>query len=137
MTSLTELLARVEGATGADRELDADIMIALDPERLNWAEYQASLPCGAPSDTIAKERRWRAFQYTASIDAALALCERVLPGCTWELSLGRDEDGLYYIANIQSDDYQSYGNGCLRSTSSLTTVAALLKALISQEQSHG
>ena len=29
--------------------------------------------------------------YTASIDAALALVERVLPGCEW--SVGRDEGG--------------------------------------------
>jgi hypothetical protein len=129
LPTLKSLLARVEGATGACWSTDNEFEILHDARRL-------LVPLNNEAEAF-HLRFIRLCEARGFTDAALALCERVLPGCTWELSLGRDEDGLYYIANIQSDDYQSYGNGCLRSTSSLTTVAALLKALISQEQSHG
>ncbi len=72
MGEIEGLIARVEGATGADRELDADIIAALGFHA--WAG-RMSYPMG--------DGRWFDFGascITDSTDAALALKDRVLPG---------------------------------------------------------
>lgn len=71
---LSALLARVEAATGPDRDLSTAINRALrqpDEERLGTPERLASV---APN--------WGPH-VTASIDAAVHLTERVLPGWWW------------------------------------------------------
>lgn len=60
---LQSLLERVEGATGADREIDSRL------NRLAYGDTPVLWPKGS-----------RSKPYTASLDAALALVERVLPG---------------------------------------------------------
>lgn len=79
LTSMTpetvdDLVRRVEAATGPDLELDALIYC--------WH-------CSKSAFADASERmaylRWAAPDYTASIDAALALVERRLPGRTREV----------------------------------------------------
>jgi len=79
MTDLNELLERVKAATGPDRELDADLLEMAsigyyDYTRSNY-EYQAD---DANRLDLTKEW-WHPFP-TRTIDAALALTERVLPG---------------------------------------------------------
>jgi hypothetical protein len=77
--------------------------------------------------------------YTASLDAALALCERVLPGESWGLQNNdrgqRLEPHHKFWAAIglyePGGKYQGSG-----ATPAIALLAALLKALISQEQSH-
>lgn len=66
--TIPELIEKLEKATGPDRELDADIAITLKliAEREWWSVNYLS------GDMIPA--------YTASIDAAVQLCERVLPG---------------------------------------------------------
>lgn len=64
---MSDLLERLEKATGGCAELDNAIY--------QWAEM---LPV---------EQRWPVPHYTSSIDATLALAERVLPG--WEKSHGK------------------------------------------------
>lgn len=73
-TDLTALLARVEGATEADRELDSDLVWLLFEE--SWpATYSRAVSDPFPHIVTLPE-------YTASLDASLALCSRVLPGWT-------------------------------------------------------
>lgn len=82
--TLPSLITRLEEAKGPDRELDADI-------------------CGALLDAQVKRRReilpsyvyhtgdgeWSLIPaYSASLDAALSLAERVLPGCGVMLNIG-------------------------------------------------
>ena len=67
MTTLSELIERLEKATGPDSHLDNDICEAL----MGWPE-----------------REWRSIDYmkafglpvTSSADAAIALADKVLPG---------------------------------------------------------
>jgi hypothetical protein len=65
-SELSELLERVKAATGPDRELDDAIRHAIDGKM------------------VEPQLLWReTFPYTASIDDALALTERMLPGWAW------------------------------------------------------
>lgn len=82
------LLERVKQAMGSDRWLDAEIECTfrnagLPPgescECENWDKYYPGY-IKTPLGFVL------AASYTSSIDAALGLLERVLPGTTWALS---------------------------------------------------
>lgn len=83
MTALAELLARVEAAEGPDRELDFDLE-RLTLEGDGW-EREDCGPRYSPK-WIRAEGDGRYFVHgvaphlTGSVDAALALVDRVLPG---------------------------------------------------------
>lgn len=103
MTDLSELIARVEGATGPNYALECDLFEALDVPKewfgskvvshflrnghfgFNTADGFMHLDCIKPPP------------YTASLDAALALAERVLPGWKWGVTGGgAPADALLY-----------------------------------------
>lgn len=98
MSKYADIIDRLGNAQGRDRELDAAIAVAVDGFHefppaweggpLNYAYYEADgtmmLPGNGGDQLVPK--------YTASIDAALALVERLLPGFDW--ILGRTNDGL-------------------------------------------
>lgn len=72
----SELIERLEKATGPDREIDLDLMV---------------LGFGGPRETYLSDELGRLefghhWKFTASLDAALALVERVLPGTEWAVS---------------------------------------------------
>jgi hypothetical protein len=77
--TLSELREQLEAATGADRELDAQLAVAVDPE---WREeYEPTDRYGDGGFVQSRERPHHirsAPDYTASIDAALGLIERRL-----------------------------------------------------------
>ncbi len=96
MMEASELIERLEKATGPDREIDA----------LLWAHFDNRVVRIAYGEVIARKRDslddvrlgfvdptplrsnfygWDGEAYTASIDAALALVERVLPGFAYGL----------------------------------------------------
>lgn len=142
MSALSELRERVEKASGPDRELDArialfagDFSIRMDaghgyrifrgkPER-----YQASILSGSGTEGDACRALGYSvlsvLRYTASIDAALALVERKLPGQGWSLL----EDALYL-------DRMSV-KGPITDDLPRIIVIVLLRALESQEQDGG
>ena len=70
MTDISELIERVRAATGPDRELDEAIRFYFDPKGSRYYSESSA--------------------YTASIDAALALVERCLPGCGYVIGMGRE-----------------------------------------------
>lgn len=72
--SISDLLARVEGLTGPDREVDALIFDHFSPPRTDGPHPPEGFG-GPPSDF----GRWDP-EFTASLDAVLALVERVRPG---------------------------------------------------------
>lgn len=92
MTPLTDLLRRVEGATGPDRELDADVLAALLDARRERGYHNANAMRAKGSADLPARDYWRRCGplVTASVDAALALVERVLPGLVIDMCrLGR------------------------------------------------
>jgi hypothetical protein len=80
----SEILARLETATGPDREIDCMIGYAVD-----WTPNG-----GVPFREICAEteggyanvaRRYACPHYTASLNAVVALIESELPGWVWEV----------------------------------------------------
>lgn len=143
--ALTDLLERVEKAEGADRELDALICEALfgvEVDRVgspaSWGVWSMEL---TRPDLDGPESVFdRLAPYTGSLDAALALVERCLPDHQW-LVRQRHEGapfGRGYFANVptgwpgERQHFDAYGR-----TAPLALLAAMLKALISQETEHG
>jgi hypothetical protein len=76
--TISDLITRLEGAEGADRELDIAVARAF---LLPWS------------------REWTppAPPYTSSLDAALGLAERVLPGSRWMVERHFDGSGWAMI----------------------------------------
>jgi hypothetical protein len=74
MTALQELIDRVKAATGPDRELDHAIGVFFE---LSGADKH---------DGPHLRRIWRGPRLAASLDAALAFVERVLPGAEYNIS---------------------------------------------------
>lgn len=122
---LTELLGRLEAAEGADRELDAELAalgghenafdgsslaeVLADPELREWAIAWGSIP---PA--------------TDSLDAALALVERVLPG--WGIALQRMNGwGAAICETPTADRYHADAP-----TPAIALLIALVRALISR-----
>lgn len=121
MTDLTDLLARVEQAEGPDRELDKALWYKLvfdpalaDPDELHWLKF------------VGQKQPW----FTASLDASLALVERVLPGWTWDIGCDDSADGRYYTAILWAPDYKSDSGEQFSKNRSLSVLIALLKVLI-------
>lgn len=112
MTDLNELLERVRSATGPDRELDADLIKALGCH--SWAGRMR----------YHDEQMWVDFggsNITASIDAALGLVERVLPG--HDYIIGHTNGGLTIHCRLGPNEME-FG-----ATAPLAILAALLQAL--------
>lgn len=128
MTDLSELLERVKATTGPDREIDGLLAIAFAPEGEERAELGEA--------TKLYGKYWYRHQYgegsqlsphfTSSIDAALALVERCLPG--WKWNVGHDANDELHVTVwhgvTERDEYAA--------TAPLSILAAFLSALQSQ-----
>jgi hypothetical protein len=95
----TDLLRRVREAVGPDRELDRDLFWSFEPVQSGIAFANAAMGLARPMDHTqpipgALGRlgvEVSAPLYTASLDSALALVERVRPGQKWMIaSVGYD-----------------------------------------------
>ncbi|MDH3740291.1 MAG: hypothetical protein OER56_01720 [Hyphomicrobiales bacterium] len=115
-TSKSELQAlreRIRAATGPDRGIDG---------RLHFydCERNSAVPCGATNISFRKHEQkhgWHTAyiahkgfihgfpEYTASIDAALALVERVLPGWTWRVASCSVSDDAWIIPDFNHPLY--------------------------------
>lgn len=74
--ALKGMLERVRRVTGPDRALDVRILAQLQQPG-EWSGSDIEYACADPDRTCDPPR------YTASVDAALALMDRVLPGAMW------------------------------------------------------
>jgi hypothetical protein len=89
MTASDSLIERLSVAEVGSRELDAHVEVAVRrveasrvlPNPATWAKWE---PCrdGYVQDP---HTRYASNPVTTSLDAALALAERVLPGWAWEI----------------------------------------------------
>ncbi len=128
LPTLRSILARLEAATGPDRELDAEIAIALlDAPKLASGKKVRRTDLRASKEGYVHHKAdlcYSANHYTASIDAAVALIERVLPGAEW--SAARNSNGEYF-GWIVSDGMPHCDD---HETPALVLCTALVKALI-------
>lgn len=135
---IASLLERVTAATGPDRVLDLDLARALVPDVVVLRRND--------DDTANEPHTY--WEYTASIDAALALVERLLPG--WSVRI-YSHPGAAYVDIYRLGEYIDLPSGApVRNISSpyyeavrindrhvaLAIVEALLRSLI-QEQKDG
>lgn len=130
-TDLKALQERVEAASGPDRELDALLWNFVDTRPLESDGTDTpAIYKRCPDDPIA-------FDvppiYTASLDAALALVEELLPDWQMEQISWAPEKGGRVCAGMgnfgEGDAYLS-GNGEPCSTPALAVLSALLRAMI-------
>lgn len=147
MTNLTPLIDRVAGAGGADREIDAALHVALiKPEQYQDDLRYFRLPTPsmdhmemcAPGTYWLKQRSGASLHtapaYSESLDAALSLVARVLPG--WSYAHGNQAPR--FDANPRGHDHwarvfpryeQQDGSGNqYASTPALALILAMLRA---------
>jgi hypothetical protein len=90
MTDLSDLITRLEGAEEADRELDARLYVELIARlrRPDIEDMIAARAASHPDENVwlSGARDWQVPPFTSSLDAALGLAERVLPGWWWVVS---------------------------------------------------
>lgn len=123
--ALADLLARVEAAAGPDRELDARLYVQLIARLQNPAIEQMiqerSVRLPGSNVWLDGAKDWAVPRFTASLDAALALCER----------LGLDGWHILYSAMV---DWRAHTTGISLNRLPLCVIAAMLKALIAKAE---
>lgn len=139
MTDLSSIIELVEKATGPSDELDANIRCALlvkdtaayvaqSTHNGAWLIYSGEYN-GRPRlyenrDRSISHEVWRGG-YTASIDAAVALAERVMPGCRMELTTTGFKPGASLVTEFGIA-------GAYAATLPLAILLATLRALQSK-----
>ena len=135
LATLRDLRDRLANATGASDELDERIALAFYPDCFADAE---KTPAG-----------WRHARFggiridpaTASIDAAVALCARVLPGTS--LIMRRGYLGDYAACNVGKEPggfraRETWGNAERPDNElALAICRAIVEGLIAQEEANG
>lgn len=119
---LKALRGRLRAASGSDRELDIAVG-GLWPN-----------PPFNVSDKVFRNAKPVCPFFTASIDAALALCERKLPG--WGFVLTTNDDGGF-LFELCRNNTPGAGPDCEAPTAPLAILLALLEAMIGKETEAG
>lgn len=98
--TLSDLITALEHAEGPSRELDARIAAAIEPHRFDAPGFTPERPIPAfrldESESAIRFDKGgimdlRLFPpVTGSVDEAIALCERVLPGWGWDVASNTD-----------------------------------------------
>lgn len=126
--TLASLIERVEKAEAGSRELDAAVWAAANGYELfehdgaGW-RYRMS-----PDDIMRHERTGYISPYTTSLDAALALAERVLPNIgAWDVGHAYDAEPSHYarLVLVRDGDPEVFGRA---PTPALALVLAVLRA---------
>lgn len=122
LTKYEDLIERLEKVTGPDRGIDRDIA-----EHIVGTKYR-STQRGREwlEDSHGGVETWTRYPvpYTASIDAAIALIEKILPGSELEIT------NLYGVARVTLHDVENSFHGsdpCNRINTAL--LIALFRAL--------
>lgn len=132
------LLSRLEGLTAPDREVDALIMGAC----FEWAKPEP--PYLAPHCVGDQPIYWHAPEpyykrpvpeLTASLDATVALCKRVLPGWSWECrASGTGDKGQATVWNpSKAPGYNEEQRAYNCATPAIALLIAILTALEARE----
>lgn len=148
MSELQSLIERVEKATGPDREIDAALHVALlTPEqypddlryfRLPHVSMDHMDMC-APGTYWLKQRSGASLHtspaYTSSLDAALSLVSRALPGWGIEVLMS---DRQMWSAQVwrwfsETNDERGQWLPCYSRTPALAIILALLRAKAAEQ----
>ena len=123
------LLSRLQGLSAPDREVDALIWLQLTPgaTRKQWSYIHTATQreCHVDETRNADGRLTIVPELTASLDAAVALCERVLPGYDW--IVGHTNGGLTIHAQVGQNE-MVFGE-----TPAIALIIAILTALEARE----
>lgn len=140
MTDLTTLIARLEAATGPDRELDAEIAATFHyvhnmPDWVNnWSGKWEAAKSGRVylmEDSGNRGPNFISDSFTDSIDAAVALAERVLPGWDWHRLLGGEMEA--YRPGSGADEEEEFFSAYHQFPAIALTIA-ILKAKQAEEK---
>ena len=132
---LSALIAKLEAAEGGNAALDGQIYNHLGCDLIRPTMRQAPAQRRWPDKSITVQRK-----LTTSLDAALALAERVLPGWVWQLRIDKDQaeaqcDDLWWGEGYEAPDVGgTLANG---STPALALCIAILKAHASRAVEGG
>ena len=128
MSALKELLERVERAEGPDRDYDWDLAF-LDGWKFDEISDTWTMPDGHWDQFLTPPR------YTASLDAAVALVERKLPGHHWSVSRQCEYPSLAFCDYRFAAFVGDYGSPKRAEgpTPAIAVIKALLRALIASE----
>lgn len=126
---LAGLLARVEKAEGSDRELDARFWCLGEGVKFSHLSSQREAIIFFRPGQNGSCREDGRTPYTTSLDAALALCERVLPGWLREVS---EQSSLRWMAEVMEGGDAEISAISAAKTPALALLAAMLRALIAQ-----
>ena len=148
MTDLAGLIERLEGSSGPDREIDVWLWALSEKVDLEWqgttlvAGYHGVVGWCDPGKLSRNFRTNRDTRgpgsippFTASIDAAVAFVERVLPGSYWRVArhepqLARLPGSGPFWASVGAPGEQE---GAWGNTAPLAILIASLKALQERE----
>lgn len=135
---IQELIERVEKCAEIDRELEADIIVALKGGEIIWKQAAYTMEM-YPVRRYASSIHVGGFGSEAvpllcsSLNAILALVEDVMPGWRWS----RGFDGRVYLQEPGHDGARNYLPPVVSqrplASDALTMVAALLRALQAKE----
>lgn len=134
MTDLTALIAKLEAASGPDRELDAEIAATFHyvsnmPDWVNdWSGRWEAVKSGRVyliEDSGNRGPNFISDSFTDSIDAAVALAERVLPGWEWHRLLGREME-VYRPGSGADEEEQFFSS--YHPSPAIAIVIAILRA---------
>lgn len=144
--ALLDLAAKVEAGEGADRGLDALICSSVAPPRImeHWlsvtARYLDPTLWYVSGRGYVSHPHWvdgggdpgkaQAPNYTASLDAVVALLERVLPGWRWTI-----ETGQRASASVREEYWHDPSPVCAP-TPPRALLAATLRALADANSNH-
>lgn len=147
MTDLTDLIARVEGLSGPDREIERDVWEALTGECVHREtkfvyldDDERELECVAcGADTYGKDP-WRGI--SASLDAVVALAERVLPGWGWGVAVIEARVTAMLVepdtpdASLMTPWPRRFESTAPTPTPTLALLLALLRAVQAQQETE-
>jgi hypothetical protein len=132
--ALIDIAIRIESGIDPSRDLDAEIIRGLDLAEDTQFIWVAGERTGF---SIERGDDWPQLRLTASVDAGIALVERMLPD--WEFHVGNYKSGDTVVGQaILRRPEQDEGEGLrLAKTPALAIVLAVLKALTSKVREAG
>lgn len=130
VTNLPSLLDRVKAPSGPDRELDHLVHGTL-VESVGQKAYNLN-DDGTRGSFIGADRT--APEYTTSLDAVIALTERVLPGAMWGVHC---HNGAYRAHVTRASPIRPIPNIADAPTPALALIAAVIQAEIAKQEKEG